>query len=220
MTRTPGSIRRRSLFLALAVATGAGCQSMYYSTMEKFGYHKRDILVERVEEGRDAQQEAKEEIVDALEAFKALAGFEGGELEKVYKNLNSKYESSSAAVEEVKDRIESIEDVSEALFKEWSAEIEGMQDVELRRGSQEMLDDTRTRSEKLIAGMRAAEKKMEPVLVKFKDHVTFLKHNLNARAVSSLQKNLVAIEGDVAALVVDMEKSIAEADAFIDAMQE
>lgn len=220
MTRTPGSIRRRSLFLALAVATGAGCQSMYYSTMEKFGYHKRDILVERVEEGRDAQQEAKEEIVDALEAFKALAGFEGGELEKVYKNLNAKYESSSAAVEEVKDRIESIEDVSEALFKEWSAEIEGMQDVELRRGSQEMLDDTRTRSEKLIAGMRAAEKKMEPVLVKFKDHVTFLKHNLNARAVSSLQKNLVAIEGDVAALVVDMEKSIAEADAFIDAMQE
>lgn len=221
MQGTPPPSRRRCLALALAlVAAGAGCQSMYYSTMEKFGFHKRDILVERVEEGRDAQQEAKTEIVDALEAFKALAGFEGGELESVYRRLSASYEASDDAVTEVKDRIESIEEVSKALFDEWRAEIEGMQDVELRRGSQEMLDDTRTRCEKLVAGMRAAEAKMEPVLVKFKDHVTFLKHNLNARAVSSLQKNLVVIESDVAALVVDMEKSIAEADEFIDAMQE
>ena len=38
----------------------SGCQKAYYGTMEKFGYHKRDILVDRVEESKDAQEQAKE----------------------------------------------------------------------------------------------------------------------------------------------------------------
>ena len=206
-----------SLVAGIVLAVSA-CQGAYYSTMEKFGVHKRDILVDRVEEGRDSQQEAKEEIVDALEAFKAVAGFEGGDLEKVYDKLSDEYESSADAVDEVKERIDKIEDVSKALFEEWDGEIDEMQDKELKRSSREMLDDTRARYSKLITAMRNAESKMEPVLVKLKDHVTFLKHNLNARAVASLQKNLVTIETDVSALIADMEKSIAEADAFIAAM--
>jgi len=208
-----------SLVAGIVLAVSA-CQGAYYSTMEKFGVHKRDILVDRVEEGRDSQQEAKEEIVDALEAFKAVAGFEGGDLEKVYDKLSDEYESSADAVDEVKERIDKIEDVSKALFEEWDGEIDEMQDKELKRSSREMLDDTRARYSKLITAMRNAESKMEPVLVKLKDHVTFLKHNLNARAVASLQKNLVTIETDVSALIADMEKSIAEADAFIAAMND
>ena len=208
-----------ALLLASAPALPA-CQSAYYATMEKFGVHKRDILVDHVEEGRDSQQEAKKEIVDALQAFKAVAGFEGGELESVYGKLKDRYEASDEAVSEVKERIGAIEDVSEALFKEWAGEIDGMQDAELKRSSREMLDDTKVRAAKLIGAMKAAEGKMEPVLTKLKDHVTFLKHNLNAKAVASLQKNLATIETDVGALVADMEKSIAEADAFIQAMKE
>ena len=46
-----------------------GCQRAYYKTMETFGYHKRDILVERVEESRDAQEQAKEQFKSALEKF-------------------------------------------------------------------------------------------------------------------------------------------------------
>ncbi|MEN8232871.1 MAG: DUF2959 family protein, partial [Thermodesulfobacteriota bacterium] len=38
-----------------------GCQKAYYNTMEKFGVHKRDIMVDRVEEARDSQEEAKEQ---------------------------------------------------------------------------------------------------------------------------------------------------------------
>ena len=39
---------RRALLCAL-IALG-GCRGAYYSTLEKFGVHKRDILVDRVEE--------------------------------------------------------------------------------------------------------------------------------------------------------------------------
>jgi len=32
-----------------------GCESTYYKTMETVGYHKRDIMVDRVQDARDAQ---------------------------------------------------------------------------------------------------------------------------------------------------------------------
>jgi len=68
--------------------------------------------------------------------------------------------------------------------------------------------------------MRRAEDKMDPVLVVFLDQVLFLKHNLNAKAIASLQDELVAVEEDVALLVKDMEESIAEAEWFISTMTE
>lgn len=209
----------RLLAIAPLVLLATACQSAYYATMEKFGVHKREILVDRVEEGREAQVEAKEEIVEALEAFKAVTGFQGGELETVYTRLNDEYESSADAVEEVRERIAKIEDVAEALFEEWSGEIDGMQNRELASESRAMLSETRTRYSALLTSMRAAEAKMGPVLTTLKDNVTFLKHNLNARAISSLQKGLATIQTDVDALVVDMERSIAEADAFIASMK-
>jgi hypothetical protein len=59
---------------------------------------------------------------------------------------------------------------------------------------------------------------MKPVLAAFKDHVLFLKHNLNAQAIASLKGELDTIEDSVAALVFDMEKSIKEANEFIEQM--
>ena len=210
--------RFAALVLGLAAATSS-CRSMYYSTMETFGVEKRDILVERVQEGREAQEEAKEEFKSALEAFKAATNFKGGELEKVYSRLSDRYEGCADRASTVRSKIKSIETVSRDLFEEWQDEIDGMHDPKLRSKSEDMLDDTKSRCKALGRAMKAAESKMEPVLVAFKDHVTFLKHNLNAQAIASLQGELTEIQGDVAALIVDMEKSIAEADAFIEQME-
>ena len=60
--------------------------------------------------------------------------------------------------------------------------------------------------------------KIGPVLTAFADQVLFLKHNLNAQALASLQDELIAIETDIAGLIREMEVSIAEANAFIEAM--
>ena len=212
--------RLAALALAVFVATlGSSCRSIYYGTMEAFGVEKRDILVDRVEEGRDAQKEAKAEFKSALEAFKAATNFKGGELETTYDKLNGSYEASAEKAGAVGDKIGSIEKVSSDLFEEWQTEIDSMQNVELRAKSAAMRRDTKERCKALITAMRTAEKKMTPVLTAFHDHVLFLKHNLNAQAIASLQGSLAGIETDVTALVADMEKSIAEADAFIQQVQ-
>jgi predicted nuclease with TOPRIM domain len=186
--------------------------------MEKFGYHKRDLLVRDVEKARDAQQDAKEQFKSALDRFTKTLEIQGGELQEKYEALNSEYERSEAKANDVRKRIASVEDVSEALFREWNAELKEYSSPALRNKSQEQLTKTRTHYAQLIKAMKRAEVKMEPVLAKFKDQVLFLKHNLNAQAIVSLKNELVSVEGNINSLIKDLNTSIQEADSFIAAM--
>lgn len=208
------------ILISLAVLTASGCQSAYYGTMEKLGVHKRDILVDRVEDGQKAQQQAKEQFKTALEQFTDVVNFQGGDLQEKYDKLKSELDKSQSRADKVSNKIDDIQNVAEALFKEWNKELDQYSSDRLRRSSQQKLEQTKQNYARLIQAMKQAESKMEPVLAAFRDQVLFLKHNLNARAVSSLQGELGSMEADIASLIKDMEASIAEADAFINSMSE
>jgi len=194
----------------------AGCSSAYYSAMEQLGVHKRDILVDRVEEARDSQEEAKEQFSSALEQFTALLNFDGGDLQRTYNTLEAEFEESEDRASRVSDRIRAVESVSEDLFDEWTEELALYTNQELRRSSESTLRETRVRYEQLITAMHSAETKMNPVLNAFRDQVLFLKHNLNSRAISSLRSELTSIEDDISLLISDMESSIAESNRFLE----
>jgi hypothetical protein len=212
---------RKSLLFSTAVFVSlfAGCQSTYYSAMEKFGIEKRDILVDRVEEARDAQEETKETFASTLEEFSALIEFDGGDLEKLYERLKDRLADSQGAAAEVKERIESIESVATALFREWDSELDQYSSPSLRRQSEDQLKRTQRQYEELIATMRRAESKIPPVLTAFSDQVLFLKHNLNAQAIASLENEALRIQGNVETLIAEMESAIDEANAFIASMK-
>ncbi len=199
----------------LALLLFAGCSSAYYGAMEKVGFAKRDILVSRVEKARSAQAEAKEEFTDALQAFLAVTRVDGGELKRKYDELNDRYKASESAAKEVRVRIDAIEEVAGALFEEWGNELGLYSNPELRARSQEQLAATRTRYTALLATMRRAAAGMDPVLATYRDQVLFLKHNLNAQAIRSLDTTSRTLQQDVSRLIAGMEQSIREADAFI-----
>lgn len=210
-----------ALWLAAALPA---CSSTSIALRESvLGQAKREQLVNRVTDAREAQNDAKEQFASALEEFIAVTGADAdaqvADLESKYKRLKASYEKSESRAGAVKDRITSVERVASALFQEWQAEIGEYQNAQLKRSSQEQLDDTKGQYDKLVGVMKQAERKMTPVLGAFKDQVLFLKHNLNARAIASLQGTAVQVQNDVAGLIRDMEASIAEADRFISQMQ-
>jgi hypothetical protein len=207
------------LLLPLLLAPATACRGAYYATMEKFGVHKRDILVDEVEEGREEQQEAAEQFQTTYEVFRDLTHYKGGELEEVYETLSDELEDCEQDSDDLRTHIEDIERTASDLFDEWREELGTMENDSLRRQSETMLKDTRERYGDLIEAMERAEDKMEPVLVAFRDHVLFLKHNLNAKAIAALQDVVLDIEDDVATLIAEMQKSIAEADEFLKAME-
>ena len=209
-----------SILLAVVtiVLVLSGCDTAYYKTMEQFGQHKRDIMVNRVESARDAQEEAKEQFKSALEKFSSVIAIEDGDLKQQYDQLKTEYDKSRARAQTVSDRVDAVEEVSEDLFTEWEKELSEYSSAKLRRSSEQKLQQTRRQYDQLMKAMRRAEQKMDPVLTAFKDQVLYLKHNLNAQAIASLQDELSTIESDVAKLIKEMEASIREADTFIFAM--
>ena len=205
--------------LSLLVGGLTACSTVYYDTLEAVGIPKRDVLVNRIERARDSQETAKQQFQSALEQFSATVEFEGGDLEELYNRLNKEYERSETRAKQVNERIDEVESVARALFKEWEAELEQITSTSLRNQSRSQMDDTKASYNGLMAAMRRAESRIDPVLTTFRDQVLFLKHNLNARAIASLGSELSSIETGVDQLIKDMEKAIAEATAFIDQMQ-
>ena len=196
----------------------SGCQSAYYSAMEKVGVHKRDILIDRVEETKDSQQESQEEFQSALERLTTLVNFDGGELQDAYNQLNDDYESSLAAANEVSSNINKVEDVADALFDEWSDELEQYKSASLKRQSSKKLAATQRQFSQLLRSMRSAESKMEPVLSSLQDNVLYLKHNLNAQAVAAIKGEFTNLKRDIQLLMNDMNKSIEDSNKFIEQM--
>ncbi len=201
--------------LSLAVAHLGGCTRAYYSAMEQVGIDKRDILRSRIESGRDEQQAAQEQIETTWARLKEVADYDGGDLEAIYERLDAEYRRSESRAADVSARIESIEQVASDLWVEWESEIDLIGSQSLRSQSRRMLDDTRQRYARLIGAMERAESKMPPVLHAFRDQVLFLKHNLNARAISALQGTAGEIESDVESLIRDIDASILEAERFL-----
>jgi hypothetical protein len=218
-TLTRERARWSGVAMVVCVALAAvGCSSLYYGAMKKVGWEKRDILVKRVREARQSQAEAQRDFKTTLERFREIVAFEGGTLEDKYKKLNGELEDAEDRSRQVRDRIEAVRTVSRDLFKEWQGELGQYSERRLRQESERELRETRRRTDALIATMDAARARVEPVLKPLRDRVLFLKHNLNARALGALTKELEQITVDVDALVADLQKSITEADAFINDM--
>lgn len=205
--------------LAAVAALSLGCDTLYYKAMRKIGKEKRDILVGRVKDARASQAEAQAEFKSALERFQQIVQVDGGTLEEKYKKLDDELQRSEDRARKVKDRIDAVRSVSKDLFKEWNDELGKYSDRALRQESERELRETKRRTEALIASMARAHARVEPILQPLRDRVLFLKHNLNARALGALTKELGTVRTGVDELVADMQRSIAEADAFIADME-
>ncbi len=201
--------------LFIMVAVLGGCSKTYYDAMEKVGIHKRDILVDRVESARDAQSDAQHQFKSALEQFGAVIKIENSDLKQAYEKLKTEYEESRDAAETVSARIEKVESVAEALFKEWADELKLYKSADLRKSSQRKLRETQSRYRQMLTSMHRAEKSMEPVLRSFQDNVLFLKHNLNAQAIGSLRAEFSTLQGEIDGLIKNMNDAIQTSNKFI-----
>ena len=136
----------RTIFVICLVLLAGACESTYYSVNEQFGILKNDILVDRVEDAMTAQEDAKEEFIDALAQFEAVVGVPESELKSVYGRLSDAFEDAEDKAAVVTKRIASVEDVSDDLFEEWAEELQLISNSSLRTKSAAQLKSSKRQS--------------------------------------------------------------------------
>ena len=205
-----------SLFVVLLLS---GCaNNVYYAGMEKIGFHKRDIMVDRVKNVQESQEDAQEEFKSALEQFGTLVQIKDSDLKSAYEKFNDEYEEVSDASEELSNNINKLENVSLALFQEWENELTLYKNQQLKAQSKKNLDNTKSKYRKMMKSMRTSEKSMKPILDTFRDNVLILKHSLNAQAIGSLQGKFGELKKDISTLISKMNQSIKDSNIFIKEM--
>src|SRR5580765_6678799 len=103
---------KRLLYLSLLLVSLialSSCKSMVYSAYEKVGVYKRDLLKKRVTAARDEEKDVQQEFKDALTRIKEMTHFDGGELEKHFRNLQSDYDDAASRVAAVHKRVKDVE---------------------------------------------------------------------------------------------------------------
>jgi hypothetical protein len=122
-----------------------------YWPLEKYNRH---TLVQPIKYANKKQQQTKHQLHTTMESFQALTGFQGGSLEKSYKRLNSDYESAASQAGKLHDKIQSIDQVSNDLFKEWQGEINAMDNGKLKSQDTVMLRNAKSRQASYMRAMR------------------------------------------------------------------
>jgi hypothetical protein len=202
----------------LSLSLNTGCQTVrtgYYNAWEKFGYAKRERLVDNVKAAAAEQGEAKKQFATALEEFKSVVNYDGGNLETVYNKLKKEYDRCQSAAEDVNGKVKAVKNVAASLFTEWQGEVNQISDASLKSKSQDLFDRTKTAYGEMIVRMDSAAGSMQPVLTSFNDRVLFIKANLNAQAIASLKGTELELGNEIDKLIKEMEASIKEADDFI-----
>jgi len=206
-----------SLVTSFVLLTITGCaNSVYYAGMEKVGFHKRDIMVSRVEKVQDLQKDAQEEFKSALEKFGSLVTIEDSDLKSAYEKFNNEYEDAREIADDLSVSIDKLENVSLSLFEEWENELDLYTSKKLKSQSSKKLQATISNYKAMMKSMRKSEKSMEPILSTFQDNVLTLKHSLNAQAIGALQGEFTSLKKDIKVLINQMNISIKESSQFIE----
>lgn len=208
-----------SILLILSLSACGAAQKAKYSTLEKVGIHKRDILVDRIKDTNETQEETKQQFKTAYEELAGLIDVDDNGLEKKYATMAKAVSASEDKADELDSRIKSVNQVATALFSEWQEELALYQSASLRRVSEQNMNSTKTRYNQLYQTMLASQQRITPVLEVLQDNTLYLKHNLNARAISSISGEVLSVEGKVENLIQQMEDSIAESSRFIQQME-
>jgi hypothetical protein len=207
---------RLLLALAASLLGLASCQSMPYVSFLKLGKaDHREAMLEEARDCRETQLSIQQDFTEIFDLFGKLIQAQAEELESLHGDLNDVLDTCEDDLEDLREHIAELEGQSADLFEEWSADLELFDNPRLRAKSERMLDDTRQRFERFVAALGNAEVAIDPVLSAYQDYVLFFNHNLNPRAIVTLEDTYPELLEDVAALKRTMNKTLKETDDFI-----
>ena len=190
----------RSLLLA-GLALAAAC-----SAPPTEGQKKMSQLSEAMQKLDSALMASKTDLQKTLEAHDMLVSNVDGELSDNFSRFRGAIERCSERQQQIATLLDTISTTSTSYFAGWEADVDRIDNADLRQRSEERLVKTRERLEEVQTHLSSMRTAFAPILQTLRDHMLFLSNDLTIDAAASLAKDSNKLRSEVGTLTTELEK--------------
>jgi ElaB/YqjD/DUF883 family membrane-anchored ribosome-binding protein len=159
--------------------------------------------------------DAKLQLQKTMDAYNAVLAPDVKDRRDAYKKLQKEMSEADKKRAEVSARSTEMNAEADKLFKSWEGSTSAIQTPDLRARSEERLKRTQDRFKDLRETGKSAADLYSPMMKTLQDQVTYLGHDLNAAAATSLKPDADKLNAQAQELYAAIDKVTAAANANI-----
>ncbi|HEX5137005.1 MAG TPA: DUF2959 family protein [Planctomycetota bacterium] len=218
MKRKPHS---RAVIAVLVLASLPACSFVNDLIKGKSGPADVDDLVAAVEKVNKELDASKASMLSAVQGLQSITAPDfQGDAAKAHKDLVKAVEASEDQADDLRNRIEEMQAAAAPVFDQWTKDLEAYSNPEMRQRSQARLAAARERYDAVVAAVDPLLVEYESINQSLRDHVLFLKHDMNPAAIATIQDDVRSVAKDAASLDGQFNNGRAAARAYIDSTQQ
>lgn len=154
-------------------------------------------------------QNGKKCLVDTSTALDGLLAPDA-DLRAAYGKYCDQLLTDASVREDVKSRGEDLKSKSKVYFDAWSADLEKIDDPDMKRGAEEAKSQARARFERIQKLASEGSAIADPLFRKLDDIKTVLANELSADGVGRVKPAIESAKAEIAKLIPILDKGIAE----------
>lgn len=206
----------RTLTLVLTLVLAPACSSTGSAFLVFGGSDSPQAdLVARVRASEKELERSRADFGQAFTLYQRLSAPQAVELERLSKEFSGAVKACASRAREQGKRVDAVRESKEELLQGWGEELAGYSSETMRKKSAAMMQDTEARAQKVLASLEGVQQRMQPVLLKLQDYELFFHHNLNARAIATLEDTYKDFDAEFRALEKEFERARGEVAGFL-----
>ena len=171
------------------------------------GQKKMSQLSEQMQRLDAALQQSKTDIQKTIEAHDMLVANADADLSGNFSRFQSAMNRCSERQKEIGSLLDQISSTSTSYFAGWQADLDRIDNSDLRARSEQRLEQTKTRLESVQAQLANTRTAFDPLMQTLHDHLVFLSNDLTVESVASLSKDSSKLRSDVGSLYTTLDQS-------------
>ena len=196
-----------SLFASVAVASS---QSSVKQT---------ERLAKRAQDTVKAVDETRQQIEKTLGLYNSIVQNQAEDTKKAYSDLGKWVEECEKKRANAGSKTDAMETEAHTFFAEWTQSLDAITNPDLRKRSQDRLNDTRLRYNDILKIGRQAGGEFDVFVGSLRDQYVYLGYDLNPAALASLSGDAKQVNTQAAALFAKIDETVKMAQEYITSLQ-
>jgi chromosome segregation ATPase len=184
------------------------------------GVNQTEALIKKGEQTVKAVTEARGQLEKTLANYNTIVDGKAVDPKGSYKDLGKAVKDSEDRVADVTKRREEMDAEAGKLFDSWKASTDAISSPDLKKKSQQRLEETEGRYGRIATAGKDARSEYDAFLGGLKDQITFMGHDLNPAALTSLKPDAAKLNDRATQMFKKIDGASAAANASIDGMRQ